>query len=79
MTTNDKGRTAADCATPKRDHGRIIPAAQEVGNVVAKYFCYCGHGVTTCICCLAWNRLIRRHEARRKAWGTDSPTMTAEA
>jgi len=31
-------------------------------------FCTCRSNVA-CICCLRWNRLIRRLEARRAAWG----------
>lgn len=37
-------------------------------SILDRHYCYCRPG-TTCIFCLTWNRLIRRLEARRAAWG----------
>ena len=53
----NRGTGYCDAATYRNNTGRIL----------ATHFCVCRPGVP-CIFCLAWNRLIRRIESRRKSW-----------
>lgn len=63
MTTKQKPQLAGRGVSIANNYNQ-----QTNHSILEQHYCYC-HPGTICIFCLTWNRLIRRIEARRLAWG----------